>query len=84
LRRIFRSPREQLSIALVHLGPDLPQQGKGILAIRPRHALGHRRPRRQLHELSVEQPDPRIRIKRGGREQHRQRRRLSSAGLTAE
>jgi hypothetical protein len=74
---------EQFPVAALHLHADLFEQRDRLAHIRANDPLRARRPRRQLDQLAVQQPQPGRRVERGGGDQHRHRRRLPGARLTA-
>ena len=77
--------REQLAVALLHLRAHAPAAARSpARRPGPRRRSRDRRPRRELDQLAVQQPDPRVRIERAGGDQQRQRRRLARARLAAD
>ena len=75
---------QEFLVALVHLGL---QMGKHLVGFRHTHThirLGDRPPGRELHELSVEQPQPAGWVERRGGHELAKRHRLARTGLAAE
>ena len=81
---LARAGGEQVAVALLHLPADLPQQLDRVADVGAGEASRARRPRRELDQLAVEQPQPHRRVKRGRRDDERERGGLAGAGLAAQ
>ena len=83
-RDLAATGREQLLVALVHLGL---QTGEDLVGLRHAHThvcLRNRAPGRELHELAVEQPQPAGRVERRGGHELAERHRLARSRFAAE